>query len=305
MKKKWEFLCRFKSGFVVLLTVGISYPIQAYAYEPVIKQSSVTSSRFSGDPTKSTIYTIDASKFDEIDMGHDSLSFNWQFYLDSTDCTGAGIGKAFGLFKATMPKQKLASFDKLRIISYLLSFIPRQGALQLTVQFAPDVGGYSGNPVTTSYDLYLLDRFDDAYNPGYTFCEVTSPSKLDVTLYVNAYNSYIAIRTPENPLGKVLTTPVRVGFGVSMMQLAHDKDHELVFANYVRTTSAAVPPNALKVYVKYNQFYWNRVKNAPAGSDSYRNLADDINVFYGAKNYPLRSPVLDRTNAAAAMTVFF
>lgn len=299
MNEYRRIICRYRASFVVLLMLGLSVHIQAYAYEPVIKRVQMYQA-YVNPVDHGSYYTL-ASQIN-FDQAYDSLSLNWQFYFDYTDCRS--LPRIYDLFEASMPAASVVATDRLRLTNYKLQFIPKQGALVLHITVAPDVGGRTGHSQTT-YTLMLLDRFEDAHNDGYTFCNMTSPRKLDITLYFNAYNSYIVIRTPANPLGRVLTTSVRVGLGVSMMELLRGRSEDLKFSTYVRSRAGAVPQNSLNVYKEFDAFYWNRLKNAAQGSGSYRNLADDINIFYGSKNFPLRSPVLDRTNAAAAMTELF
>ena len=299
MNEYRRIICRYRASFVVFLMLGLSVHIQAYAYEPVIKRVQT----FSGivHPKVSDKGLLLASRID-FDQAYDSVSLNWQYYFDSTDCRS--LPRIYDLFEASMPAASVVAADRLRLTNYKLNFTPKQGALTLHITVAPDVGGRTGHSLTT-YTLMLLDRFEDAHNDGYTFCNMTSPRKLDITLYFNAYNSYIVIRTPANPLGRVLTTSVRVGLGVSMMELLRGRSKNLKFYTYLRSRAGVVPQNSPNVAIKSDAFYWNRLKNAAQGSGSYRNLADDINIFYGSKNFPVRSPVLDRTNAAAAMTELF
>lgn len=288
---------------ISFLALCIFVNVAVYAYEPVVKKNLIYDNySIATSPVDASGTVIYASIFfaHYTSSIYDGVFFNWQFYFDYEDCTNASRRE---IFKATIPDTSLTVTDKLNVTSYGLYFNPKSGTVTQNITLAPKLAGRLSSTSTTYY-LRSLDKFGDVYNPDYTFCNINSPRKIDITLYLNAFNTFVAIRTPGNPLGRVLTTTSRVGLGESMIKAIQNRSEDMSMIFYFRTRADAVPKDSLDVRITVNQFYWNRLPGSGA-TRSYRNLADDINLFYGARNYPIRSPVLDRTNAAAAMAVLF
>ena len=310
MKKFRQFLVKFKSGFTLTLVLGVSACTQSHAYEPVVYQGSLYDNV--SDHSRHIVYKGEL-KVPPVNYkdGYHGLSFNWQYYFNTPDCTKTAVAQPVFSVLFDDDDHYDGFGDTMGITAYTLSFVPNDGSFRMSVTLAPLVGGMEIRE-NTKYEIYFLDTFRNSDNPDYSFCHVNSVRKLDITLYANAYNSYIIVRTPTSPLGEVLEVPSRVGLGNAILVSVWtaqptpppgpSRPDLTRFSFQFAEDNKAKPSGSASSRMRINWLYWLRTN--PVG-ESARNLTDDINLYYGARTYPLRSRVVDRTNAAAAMTELF
>lgn len=297
---------------VVIILLSITYLPQLRAYEPVIYKKDANL----GIGGLCDVYGINSSSCFYEDLGEngflegmDSVVFSWdyEFFPDSDDCKDT-LHRGMLVFEANAggPIEIVTSpGDTLRLESYKLFFNPKKGMLTLGTTSRPTIGGTNETTMLDT-EMPLMDTFRSAYSSGNPFCRYDDPSLSQVRfdLYLNAYNSFVVVSAPQDPMGRTLSTPIRIGLGRYLMEKLAGTEGG-VNLSFKNTSDSRMVPHYLPKRISAHQFYWTSKKGSPYTHPSRRNITDDINLNYGAKAYPVRSPVLERTNAAAAIAVLF
>ena len=297
--------CVMQIFFVVLILI---HPL-IYAYEPLVAKYDVDNGSVIAVGEQESIL-IDASVLNiDTSKKYDGIMFNWRYYFNRDEvCLPNNLvaPRKNPLFRIELNTNYISDDDRLGQFAYVLFFLPSEAALMVVPSLIPFLGDSSNRSPFVEYDFLILDTFNNAYTvPEIDFCNVTTGfTQLDISLYANAYNSYLVVKLPGAPFGQTLSTPLRIGFGKSIMKQITTRNPKLEIEMSSLSPGGGRFEALDERHAHVYQFYWNRNKKITDANIVW-NLADDINISYGAKHYPVRSPVLDRTNAATSMTGIF
>ena len=302
-----------KSAFLSMLIFS-----SAHAYEPILPQSN---------PADADYYYPVAKEWwagtDSIMSGDEFINFNSKkgfiveisaFYFNSSLCAengSSGLGKAVPLVEISIPNSLIQDDDIMGTTFYQVNFIPKRGGFSLTrkmnIKVSTSTGAAQSKPYT--YEMQLLDTFDSlSRNSRSTlskkdllsakFCngKNTGKKRLSYKIYVNEYNTLLVIKNLQDPAGLVYSSPIRIGYGTSIHKALNDASKNLDITIYHAASKNAIPSYSPRPRIFYRQIFWSYDSTL---TGSKRNLEDDFNVHYGARNYPIRSPLVDRAKGSA------
>lgn len=308
-------ICSLKKKFFLGMLIFSS----SHAYEPVLPQSNPADANYYY-PVAKEWWTVT----DSIMSGDEFIHFNAEkgfiieisaFYFSSSLCTdneSSELGKSVPLVKISIPNSLIQSNDIMGITSYQVNFVPKRGGFSLTremnVKVSTPTGAAQSKPYT--YEMQLLDTFDSLSRNSQStlskknllaakFCngKNTGKKRLSYKIYSNEYNTLLVIQNLQDPTGLVYSSPIRIGYGKSIHKALNNASKKLDITIYHAASTDAIPPYSPSPRIFYRQIFWS-YDSALTGSK--RNLEDDFNIHYGANNYPIRSPLVDRTKGSAS-----
>lgn len=317
-----------KTRFKVVALLVLMVPYSILAYEPVVSLTKVFDQTVTtiSDSSPGTCSQTLGTKFAGFVPDQGLAILDHKFYLSRDDCVpySGPMDQRFMLTKIAIHSSILLPADDMGITSIAFYFNPGRGG-RFSMDVTSKVKAYKPGPEpapgvdptktskTYTYKMQLMDSFDSFQDASYStlankpllkaqFCGTNSPKELRYDVYHDANNTYLVVRTPQNPAGLVVSAPVRVGYGKSIEAGLVTASSQLQVLTCYASVDARYKPLDQKpdrIFSNFAQFYFRFDKHNPAATRN--NLTDDINLFYGAKNYPVRSPLLDRTNGAAAV----
>lgn len=297
--------------------LGMMIFSSAQAYEPVLPQSNPADANYYYPAAKEwwtiTDSIISGNEFIHFDSKKGFIAEISAFYFNSSLCTDDGssaLGKSVPLVKISIPNSLIQSNDIMGITSYQVNFIPKRGGFSLTRKMNVKVSTPTGSTQSKSYtyEMQLLDTFDSLSRNSQStlskknllkakFCngKNTDKKRLSYKIYFNEYNTLLVIKNLQDPAGLVYSSPIRIGYGKSIHKALNDASKKLDITIYHAASTDAIPSYSPRPRIFYRQIFWS-YDSALTGSK--RNLEDDFNIHYGANNYPIRSPLVDRTKGS-------